>query len=235
MLRSTVIACAIVLIVGIPALAQQAGWLGLTIEDQKDAGAVIRNVEPNSPAAKAGLKTGDLIVEYNKENVAGAQQLTRLVRETPVGRTVEMKVRRDSGQQTVQVTTEASRFPEPFNFQFNTPDLRVFMDKADQIKRNIPHVEVSTTFVQSGIRVEQLTDQLRDFFGVSGNAGVLVGSVESGSSAEKAGLKAGDVVIAIDGKTVRTPADFSREMRDANGKAALKVVRDKQQREFKLD
>ena len=80
---------------------------------------MIRSVETNSPAGKAGLNSGDIILEYNKENVLGAQQLTRLIRETPVGRTVELKVRRDTGDQTLQVTTEAARFPEAFNFQIN--------------------------------------------------------------------------------------------------------------------
>jgi S1-C subfamily serine protease len=80
-----------------------------------------------------------------------------------------------------------------------------------------------------------MTDQLRNFFGVSGNSGVLVSSVDAGSSAEKAGLKPGDVIIAIDGRSVRNPGDFSREMRSENGKVTLKIVRDKQERDLKLE
>ena len=72
----------------IPALAQDSGWIGVSIEDQKDHGAIVRRVEPNSPADKAGLKEGDVILEFNKEDVVGVQKLSRLVRETPVGRTV---------------------------------------------------------------------------------------------------------------------------------------------------
>ena len=83
-----------------PALAQQPGWIGITIEDGKDQGATIQTIQANSPAAKAGLKTGDLVPEYNKTPVSGPVQLTRLVRETPPGRTVEIKVRRDNRDQT---------------------------------------------------------------------------------------------------------------------------------------
>jgi serine protease Do len=237
--RVTPILAAAIILAAIPAFAQQAGWLGISIEDQKDTGPVVRSVEPNGPAAKAGVKEGDVITQYNKENVVGVQQLTRLIRETPVGRGVEMKVRRDGRDQTLQVTTEAARFPQELdNFQFNLPnlgDLHVLVDRANQARINLPRVEVSTAFVQAGIRVEQLTDQLRDFFGVFTNNGVLVSSVEAGSAAEKGGLKAGDVITAIDGRNLRTPADFSREMRSSGGKAMLKIVREKQEREIRLE
>jgi serine protease Do len=234
--RVTIILAAAVIFASIPAIAQQAGWLGISVEDQKDKGPIVRNVEPNSPASKAGLKEGDVITQYNKENVAGVQQLTRLIRETPVGRNVEMKVQRDGREQTLQLTTEAAQFPQELgNFQFNMPDLHVLVDRANRARLSLPRVEVSTAFVQAGIRVEQLTDQLRDFFGVFSNNGVLVSSVDAGSAAEKAGLKAGDVITTIDGKTVRTPADFSREMRSSGSKVTLKIMRDKQEREIKLD
>jgi serine protease Do len=82
--------------------------------------------------------------------------------------------------------------------------------------------------------VEELTDQLRDFFGVLGNEGVLVTSVDSGSAAEKAGLKAGDVIVAVDNRNVRTSAEFSREMR-ADSKPMLKTIRDKKERELRIE
>src|SRR5262249_5139923 len=158
-----------------------AGWIGVSIEDQQDRGAVVRRVEPNSPADKAGLREGDVILEFNKEAVVGVQQLTRLGRETPVGRTVDVKVRRDNREEILKVTTERQSgfaFPQG-QFRFTTPDLRVF---TDRIVRDLPKIQMSTVFVQSGIRVEDLTDQLRDFFGVFSNNGVLVASVDSGSA-----------------------------------------------------
>src|SRR5438132_5122362 len=102
-MRRIFLAIALVL-AAVPAWAQDSGWIGVSIEDQKDGGAVIRRVEPNSPADKAGLKQGDVILGFGKEDVVGVQQLMRLVRETPVGRTIDVKVRRDNREQTFKVT-----------------------------------------------------------------------------------------------------------------------------------
>src|SRR6267142_557349 len=88
---------AILLAAALQIQAQESGWIGIRVEDGKDRGVVVRSVEPNSPAAKAGLKDGDVIIQFNKEDVAGVLQFTRLVRETPVGRTVEIKIQRDNG------------------------------------------------------------------------------------------------------------------------------------------
>ena len=97
---------AILVAAAIPVQAQDAGWIGIRVEDQKDRGVIVRSVEPNSPASKAGLREGDVVLQFNKEDVIGVQQFTRLVRETPVGRMVELKVRRDNRDQTLHVTTE---------------------------------------------------------------------------------------------------------------------------------
>jgi S1-C subfamily serine protease len=94
------------LMAAVPVLAQDAGWIGISIDDKREQGAIVRRVERDSPAEKAGIREGDVIVEFNKEAVVGAQQLTRLVRETPVGRTVDVKIRRDNRDQTLKVTSE---------------------------------------------------------------------------------------------------------------------------------
>ncbi|PYS41256.1 MAG: hypothetical protein DMG14_07910 [Acidobacteria bacterium] len=219
------------LVAAVPAVAQESGWIGVSIEDQKDRGAIIRRVEPNSPADKAGLKEGDVIIEFNRQEVMGVQQLTRLVRETPVGRTVDVKVLRDSREQTFKVTTERGSGLRSGRFELDVPGVHIL---ADRLARDFPKFEMNTVYVQGGVRVEQLTDQLRDFFGVYSSNGVLVTSVDAGSAAEKAGLKAGDVVVAIDGKNIRTPADFSREMR-SDSRPTLRIFRDKQEREIKIE
>ena len=227
----SILLTATMLLAAIPALAQEAGWIGITIEDQRDRGAVIRTIQPNSPAEKAGLRQGDVVVEFDTVRVVGVQQLTRIVRETPVGRTVDVKVRRDNREETVKITTENAS-NQPFGrFEINMPDMHVL---ADRIVRAVPRVQVSTVFVQDGIRAEQLTDQLRTFFGVSGGNGVLITSVDSGSAAAKAGLKAGDVVITVDGRSISTVSEFSREMR-ANSRPMLKIVRDKKEQEIRIE
>ena len=220
----------LLLMTAIPAVAQDAGWIGVTVDDQKDRGAIIRRIDPNGPAAKAGLKEGDIILEFNKQEIVGVLQLARLVRETPVGRTVDVKVRRGTQEQTFQVTTE--RFAGGKSFQLNLPDASVI---TDGILRRFPDLQVMTSSSQSGIHVQRLTDQLRDFFGIARGEGVLVTSVDSDSIAEKGGVKAGDVITAINGQVVRNPADFTREMRASGTQTALKVVREKKQSEISIE
>jgi len=230
-MKGIVLGIAMLLMSAIPAVAQDSGWIGVSVEDQKERGAVIRRIEPNSPADKAGLKQGDVIVEFNKEEIVGVQQLTRLVRETPVGRTVDVKVRRENRDETFKVITERGPDLPGGRFELALPNVHIL---ADRIARDMPRVQINTVYVQGGVRVEQMTDQLRDFFGVFSNNGVLVTSVEPGSAAEKAGLKAGDVITSIDGRNIQSPGDLGRELRGGS-KATLKVVREKQEREIKIE
>jgi S1-C subfamily serine protease len=161
----------------------------------------------------------------------GVLQLTRLVRETPPGRTVEVKVRRENRDQTFQVTTmRAAGWGRLW--PLDIPDSTILRDR---VIREIPRVQVTTSYSQAGIRVEQLTDQLRDFFGVYGNEGVLVASVDTDSAAGKAGVKAGDIITAVSSKRVGTPAEFSREMRTAGSRPVLRIIRDKQEREITIE
>src|SRR5262249_51380248 len=161
-----------------------------------------------------------VIVEFNNQEVVGVQQLTRLVRETPVGRTVDVKVRRENRDETFKVTTERGPDLPGGRFELALPDVHIF---ADRIGRHVPKLPINTAYVQRGVRVEQMTDQLRDFFGVYGSNGVLVTSVEPGSAAEKAGLKAGDVITSIDGKNIQSPGDFGRELRRGSN-ATLRII-----------
>src|SRR5689334_5310982 len=115
----------VMLVASVSVLAQETGWIGVSIEDQKDSGAIVRRVEPNSPAEKAGLKEGDVILEFNREAVVGVQQLTRLVRETPVGRMVDVKVRRDSREETLKVTADRGSPLGSGRFELSAPGVHI--------------------------------------------------------------------------------------------------------------
>lgn len=227
-MREKLLMLAVAALVAAPAFAQEPSWIGVAVDDGTDQGALVRSVEADGPAAKAGIKENDLIIEFNKTPVLGVLQLTRLVRETPVGRTVEVKVRRDNRDQTLRVTTAGA--PRRGAFAIRGPDISVRVPRIE-----IPDIHIQTSQTSAGIRTTELTPQLRQFFGLKGSDGVLVSSVESASVAEKAGLKAGDVIISVDGDAVRTPSEFSRQMRSAGEKITLKIVRDKQERDITLD
>ncbi|HET9219005.1 MAG TPA: PDZ domain-containing protein [Terriglobia bacterium] len=226
-------------VTSVPALAQDSGWIGVSVTEQQDRGVLVRSVESNSPAERAGIRANDVIVQFNKQEVVGVLQLTRLVSETPVGRTVDVVIRRDKVEQTLKVTAEKSVFG-PIHFQ--PQDFVAFRDGNVDVFRNQirDHVQPFTVFnttsvTQAGIRVDSLTPQLRDFFGVKGGEGVLISSVDANSAGSRAGLLAGDVVTAVDGRSIFTVQDFNREVRSRSGPFTLKLVRGKVEREVKLE
>lgn len=166
-------------------------------------GVEVKRVEEGSPAEEAGLKAGDVILSYNGENILGAQQLGRLVAETPQGRKVKIQYWRDGKTAETVVTTGAAHsswtFPRAPGFEM--PEIRGF---------NIPDIPNPIVIWKNsmlGFECEQIDSQLAEFFGVK--HGVLIRSVDKGSPGEKAGLRAGDVVTAVGGRTVSSARDLS--------------------------
>ncbi len=231
--------------------------LGVMVSDVDDAarpGVRIDAVHEGSAAAKAGAREGDLVVDFDGERVRSARQLTRLVQESPAGRAVKMTVLRNGATQSLDVTPSE----EPTAFTWNQRPGDAQGELRDDIEREIrrglrgrdmtspgfdfrfdrapgllptPALPVSP-FVAGrgrlGVQVEALSDQLASYFGVA-SGGVLVSSVAKGSTAEKAGLKAGDVITTVNGATVgdaRELVDELSEVRDGV-EITLGIVRDK--------
>jgi len=176
----------------------------------EEAGVEITRVEPDSPADKAGVKTGDVALEYNGQHVEGMEQFSRLVHETPPGREVKLVVSRNGATQTLMVKVGARRAgvvgamlppPVPDRLDIHIPD----MPRSVMLWR-------SSTL---GVEVESLEGQLAQYFGVK--EGVLVRSVLKGSVAEKAGIKAGDVITRVGDSKVASPADVSSRIRSGHG------------------
>ncbi|MEO5897361.1 MAG: PDZ domain-containing protein [Vicinamibacterales bacterium] len=208
------------------------------------AGVIIDSVDDDSPAAKAGLKHGDVVVEFDGERVRSVRQFTRLVSETPAGRNVSASIMRDGSRQTISVTPRDGsnlRFLERENIA-GLEGLREFGTRPPaMMARPVRPVPTPATPVpppafdsfiwrsgsRLGITTGDLSPQLRDYFGAK--EGVLVSSVEDGSAAAKAGVKAGDVVTSINGQTVQSPADVRRELGriDTGEEFSIGVVRDK--------
>ena len=219
------------------------GWLGVEIaevtpDNSKDLklaavrGVVVKDVEPDSPAGKAGLKENDVITQYDGQTVEGTVQFRRLVRETPAGHTVALAVSRDGAAQTLNVELgERNAFFEKkmkgkmrdfggvqsfvmpnTEFNFSSPEGFAVMDS---------HTPVL------GISAEDLSGQLGAYFGAPEDAGILVREVRSGTPAEKAGLKAGDVIVQLDGKPVKTLTELRDGLREkADQKtASLAILR----------
>ncbi len=187
----------------------------------EEAGVEITRVEPDSPAERAGLKPGDVVMQYNGERVAGIEQFSRLVRETPAGREVKLQIYRDGSPLNVSVTVAARRAPQlPY-----APSPLAAPPPLELHLPDIPRSFMTWRSSALGIECETLEGQLADYFGVK--QGVLVRSVSKGSPAERAGIRAGDVITRVGEAKVATPADLSSRIRMSRGKpVTLTLVRD---------
>src|SRR5271157_4317359 len=202
-------------------LTNDGGWLGVRLEDitarkaqdlkaPGQYGALVTEVEPDSPAAKAGLQVNDVIVDFAGDKVRSVASLRRMVRETPVDRTVPIEILRNGERRTLNVTVEARRGVgnEFFGFAMPTPP----PPPEGPEMRMPPHAFEFTPpgslwngwfgGARLGIRGEDLTEQLAGYFGVKQGKGVLVAEVERGSAAEKAGMRAGDCIVRVDSEDV---------------------------------
>lgn len=213
------------------------GWLGIEINEvtadtAKELklpavrGVIVEGVAPDSPAEKAGLKEKDVITQYDGQVVEGTLQFRRLVRETPPGRSVSLTVLRDGNPLSMTIVVgEMSSSPEmelrgPANnpesfYLYSPPDTQSFSFGPDSMDRSTPKL---------GVEAEDLSGQLGTYFGAPGNTGVLVRAVREGSAAEKAGLKAGDVITEVDGKAVHTLAELREELRSKADQKSVSIA-----------
>jgi len=200
-------------------------------------GAYLTDVQRDSPAQKAGIMTGDIIVEFDGEHVRSARQLARLVRESPDDRSVKAAIVRDGNRRTVDVT------PSHDQAWFAMPDLSKLdaqirdMTKNFEFRYDGPGGRGFGNWYTGprgrlGVSLTGVGDQLATYFGVK--SGVLVTSVEVESPAGRAGLKAGDVITMVNTRSVNSVSDVLEEVRGAadGGSVALTVTRDR--KELKL-
>ena len=202
-------------------------------------GVLIDDVQQESPAEKAGIKAGDVVVEFDGERVRSTRQFTRLVQETPAERPVSAVVLRDGQRVPLTVQPRVADNWRGFRDFSRFGDTHVIpptppAPPPPPAKIRPPSVDVFPKFERwfvstgrLGITVESLSDQLASYFGTK--EGVLVTSVADNSAASKAGLKAGDVVTSLNGGTVSTPSDLYRrtEHLEDGDEFTLEVVRDK--------
>jgi serine protease Do len=203
---------------------------------KEEKGVEVTMVDQDAPAGKAGIKEHDVILTLNGSSVESAAQLRRMIRETPPGRVVTLGLSRD-GQPLdvkVQLADRHKEFsmvgPDAKNFHFDIPEFHI-----PEIDIPSFNMVVVTTSPRSGLTVENITPQLGEFFGVKNGNGVLVRSVEKGSRAEKAGFRAGDVVVKVNDEPVHDTSDFTHAVRARKGgSVSVGVVRDKKEQTLNL-
>lgn len=200
-------------------------WLGVSLDEvTKDAltrlklaeerGALVREVEADSPAQKAGLKPEDVILRFQGEAVHTAAQLSRLVREAPVGRTVSLEVSRAGGVQKLQATL-SERPRRAARGDWSLDDFHVTIPEPPELPP-LPKIMWSDRGPRKlGIEYQEVSDQLAKYFKLADDTGILVTRVEESGAAGKAGVKAGDLILKVDGRPVRESQDLREELRKA--------------------
>jgi S1-C subfamily serine protease len=234
------------------------GYLGVDVRDVsgdqmsalklKDPhGAEITLVDHDGPAGKAGLREHDVVLQLNGQAIQGVDQIRRMLRESPPGKTVVLLISRDGQQMTVtaqmanwdEVERQAWQrhltMPEPSY----TPAPSESDYQPDPVPQAAPPVHGGNSFMgrmlllnpsYTGAMLEMMSKQLADFFGAPNGAGLLVRSVAPNSPAEVAGMRAGDVVVRANSQTVASTKDWTKAIEASKGRPVTVVVmRDKKQ------
>lgn len=203
---------------------------------KEESGVEVTMVDQDAPAGKAGLKEHDVILSINDQKIESEEQLRRVIHEIPPGRTVTIGISRDG--QPVTLKARLAERNMDHNININMPPINIPAIHIPQI--NMPEMDMPSVVVihsprSSGMMVENLTPQLGEFFGVRSGNGVLIRSVERGSRAEQAGLRAGDVIVKVNGSLVNDCSDFTRLLRSRKeNKAAVTVMRDHKEQTLTL-
>jgi serine protease Do len=195
---------------------------------REEAGVEITRVEDDSPAAKAGLKVGDVISAYNGQRVEGIEQFSRFVRETPPGRDVKLQVSRDGNPQTVAAKLGSRKMygMTAMPGVSVAPMARIEIPAIAGMP-DLPRTVMMWRTSSLGIEAEALRGQMADFFGVK--EGVLIRSVMKDTPASKAGMKAGDVIVKVADTKVSTPNEVTsalRSLREKKTTVPIVVIRD---------
>ncbi|HEY6247855.1 MAG TPA: PDZ domain-containing protein [Pyrinomonadaceae bacterium] len=220
------------------------GFLGVYAEDiNKDnmaryhlnqvRGVGVTRIVKDSPAEKAGLQKDDVILRIDGDNVTSVRKLNRVVSEIAPDQSVRVTISRAGSEQ--ELTATMGRRAEndfrgllrdnPGNWEWEGP---AFTNDG-------PWVFALAGSRRIGISTTELTKQLADYFGVTGGRGVLVTNVSDDGPAAKAGLRAGDVITAVDGETVDANGDISRAInRKKDGEVTLTIIRNKSQQTLRV-
>lgn len=169
------------------------GWLGVLIQEisdeiaeslgMKDAkGALVSSATAGGPAEKAGVKTGDVIIKFNDTEIKNMKELPKVVAGTPVGKSVPLVILRNGKELTLNVTLGELELAEKENLIGQTSKKNVKAKEYDKL----------------GFTAEELSDQNKNKFKLNDiNTGVVITSVKDDSSAQKAGLSPGMVIIRV--------------------------------------
>jgi len=231
------------------------GYLGVDVADvdsdkaqalklKEVRGAVITLIDHDAPAGQVGLKVNDVVLAVNGQNVEGAEQLRRMLREIPPGRKISLEISRDGNIQTLDVQLVDRKAMEHDIWYrigidadgiapISPPPAMGLMGGAGDVPSGGFHMSIFTSTLNVGALVEPLTSQMAEYLGVQG--GLMVKQVARKSEAAVAGFKAFDVILKVGSDSIMTSADWDRSLRSNQGKPVqVTILRDKKQQTLTL-
>ncbi|HTB93756.1 MAG TPA: PDZ domain-containing protein [Candidatus Sulfotelmatobacter sp.] len=216
------------------------GWLGVGVAEvssermkalklPEERGAMLGKIVPESPAAKAGLKENDVVLEINGQRIEGTEQFRRMIHEIPAGRTANLTVWREGRSQNIKVTLgkqDAGNMKlfagGPKSFAFKMPTMPAMPDLS-----GLEHLRtfsmISPGHPLLGIDAENLEGEFGNYFGAPNGEGVLVRGVFANSAAAKAGLKVGDVITSLNGERVHNASELREKLLTSREAKNLKL------------
>jgi predicted metalloprotease with PDZ domain len=231
-------------------------WLGVTLAGQEaGSGAKVTSVIKDSPAEKAGLKKGDVVVAMNGDKVHGPATLTEMIHASKAGDTVRFDVLRDGQKQTLsaQLAERKNKFrvlapgfegswAAAEDARAMAEDARAMAEQYRQLElERLPQLDhlrirLAGGGPRLGVELVRTTPELREHLGAPEEHGVLVGKVLPGSVAEKAGVKVGDVITRVDGSEVSSAGEILEAIGGKSGQSIdLEVVRDRKVVKLRAD
>ncbi len=193
------------------------GWIGVSVQEltpelaksfglKEAKGALVSSVNPGDPAAKAGLKAGDIIVSFDGKEITELSDLPRTVASTTPGKKVAVGIIRDGHEKTLTLHVGT---------------------KAEEETAEQPSEKGTSPDKRLGLSVKPITPDLAKQLGITDTEGVVISSVAPDSPAAMAGLRRGDVIKEVDRKTVKTTKDYSKYISEAGSNEAvlLRIVR----------
>jgi S1-C subfamily serine protease len=233
--------------------ASSQGYLGVDISDvdtekaqalklKETRGAVITLIDHDAPAGQIGLKVNDVVLALNGQTVDGAEQLRKMLKEIPAGRSVSIEISRDGNIQTIAVQlAERKTLEHDVWDKIGSADVSAPVPGMGILAGGVGDATLSGGFhlpffgstLKVGALVEPLTSQMAEYLGVSG--GLMVKQVTRKSEAASAGFRAFDVILKVGPESITTSADWERALHTNEGKTvAVTILRDKKQQTLTL-
>jgi serine protease Do len=229
-------------------LVNGSGFLGVHAEDiskenmgryglNQVRGVGVTQVLKDSPAEKAGIRKDDVILQLDGEKITSVRKLNRIVSEIAPDQSVRIAISRSGAEQELTATIGKRRNTFSSFEQFSSPTPKAWRWEGGQLfdDHSGDLVFALGNRRRIGVTTTELTKQLADYFGVADGRGVLVTSVTDDGPSARAGLKAGDVITAVDGEKVDSTGDISRIVnRKKEGDVTLTVVRNRSQQTIRV-